>query len=84
MVACEKSAQLIYDRNLRPKEAQYLPWQQRVTGQLHAAYDALEQELHSHPLLFERDGHGPIVAAIAWQFSYSMLAAELPAAGIPG
>jgi glutathione S-transferase len=83
MVACEKSAQLIYDRNLRPPEAQYAPWQQRVTGQLHAAYAALEQELHIHPLLFERDGHGPIAAAVAWQFSHSMLAAELPATSYP-
>jgi glutathione S-transferase len=84
MAACDKSAQLIYDRNLRPPEAQYAPWQQRVTGQLLAAYAALEHELLVHPLLFERDGHGPIAAAIAWQFSHSMLAAELPAGSYPG
>ncbi len=44
MVACEKSAQLIYERNLRPPEAQFAPWKQRVTGQFLAAYAALEVE----------------------------------------
>jgi glutathione S-transferase len=80
MAACEKSAQLIYERNLRPPEAQFGPWKDRVTGQLLAAYAALEQELHAQPLVFQRDDrHASIVAAIAWQFSHSMLSAELPA-----
>jgi glutathione S-transferase len=85
MMACDKSAQLIYERNLRPAEAQYAPWANRVTGQLLAAYAALEQELHAYPAVFESDHHhGPIAAAVAWQFSYSMLAAELPADRYPG
>jgi glutathione S-transferase len=85
MAACEKSAQLIYERNLRPPEAQFGPWKVRVTGQLLAAYAALEQELHAHPLVFQRDDrHASIAAAIAWQFSHSMLASELPASNYPG
>ena len=85
MMACDKSAQLIYERNLRPAEAQYAPWASRVTGQLLAAYAALEQELHAHPGVFDGDNHhGPIAAAIAWQFSHSMLAVELPAHRYPG
>jgi len=85
MMACDKSAQLIYERNLRPPEAQYAPWASRVTGQLLAAYAALEQELHAQPRIFESDDrHGSIAAAIAWQFSYSMLPAELPADSYPG
>lgn len=85
LAACEKSAQLIYERNLRPPAAQFGPWKDRVTGQLLAAYAALEQELQIHPTVFEReDRHASIVAAIAWQFSYSMLATELPASAYPG
>jgi glutathione S-transferase len=85
MAACEKSAQLIYERSLRPPEAQYAPWTNRVTGQLLAAYGALEQELHAQPRVFERDDrHGPVAAAIAWQFSYSMLPVELPEDRYPG
>jgi glutathione S-transferase len=85
MAACEKSAQLIYERNLRPPEAQFAPWKDRVTGQLLAAYAGLEQEIHAHPRAFERDDrHASIIAAIAWQFSYSMLAAELPAGNHAG
>jgi glutathione S-transferase len=80
MVACEKSAQHIYEQNLRPPEARFAPWMDRVKGQFLAAYAALENELHAHPAIFERDGHASIFAAVAWQFSYSMLARELPAA----
>jgi glutathione S-transferase len=84
MVACEKSAQLIYEQNLRPPEARFAPWMKRVTGQLLAAYAALEQELNAHPRIYERDDrHASIFAAIAWQFSYSMLASILPAGNYP-
>ena len=49
MVACEKSAQHIYEQNLRPPEARFAPWMNRVKGQFLAAYAALEEELRSHP-----------------------------------
>jgi glutathione S-transferase len=85
LAACDKSAQLIYERNLRPPEARFAPWMERVTGQLRAAYAALEQESHVHPRCYERDDrHASIAAAIAFQFSHSMLAAELPASSYPG
>jgi glutathione S-transferase len=85
LAACEKSAQLIYERNLRPPEAQFAPWKDRVRGQLLAAYAALEQEVHAYPAVFDHDNrHASIIAAIAWQFSHSMLAAELPASDYPG
>ncbi len=84
LMACDKSAQLIYERNLRPPEAQFAPWKERVTMQLLSAYAALEQELRSHPYLYaNEDRHAPIAAAIAWQFSQSMLATELPASDYP-
>ena len=85
MVACEKSAQHIYEQNLRPPEARFAPWMERVKGQFLAAYAALEKELSAHPETFEHaDRHASIFPAIAWQFSYSMLARELPAANYPG
>jgi len=37
LAACEKSAQIVYERNLRPTSAQYQPWLERVEGQLLAA-----------------------------------------------
>ena len=45
LAACEKSVQIVYERNLRPVEAQYEPWLVRVKGQLLAAYAGLEQEV---------------------------------------
>lgn len=83
--ACEKSAQLVYERNLRPAAAQHEPWAARVTGQLLAAYRGLEQEIALHPQLFRREnGHAAIAAAIAWQFTQSLLAQIVPAADYPG
>lgn len=80
LAACEKSVQIVYERNLRPASAQYEPWIRRVTGQLLAAYAALEQEIKSRPLLFEgTHKQAVITAAVAWQFTQSMLA-ELVAA----
>jgi glutathione S-transferase len=41
LAACEKSVQIVYERNLRPKSAQHEPWVERVTGQMLAAYGCL-------------------------------------------
>ncbi len=85
LAACEKCAQLIYEHNLRPPEARFVPWMDRVRGQFLAAYAALEHELLAHPQVFARnDRHAPIAVAIAWQFSHSMLATDLPARDYPG
>ncbi len=45
LAACEKSVQIIYERQLRPAEKLHEPWVARVTGQLLAAYEALESEI---------------------------------------
>lgn len=84
LAACEKSVQILYERNLRPKEAQYAPWVARISGQLLAAYAALEQEVASQPALFaETMTQAAITAAVAWQFTQSMLASLVPAADHP-
>jgi len=80
LAACEKSVQIVYERNLRPKEAQYEPLMGRVTGQLLAAYAALEHEVQLRPAMFAAPHKQPsIAAAVVWQFTQSMLASVVPA-----
>ncbi|MFS2055313.1 glutathione S-transferase, partial [Variovorax sp. CT11-76] len=38
LAACEKTVQIVYERNLRPAEKLHQPWVDRVLGQLLAAY----------------------------------------------
>ncbi len=81
LAACDKSVQIVYERNLRPKEAQYEPWMERVIGQLLAAYDGLENEVQARkPAFANAHMQASISAAVAWQFTQSMLAAIVPAA----
>jgi len=85
LAACDKSVQIVYERNLRPKEAQHEPWIERVTGQVLAAYAGLEQEVQKRKDAFAT-GHSQasITAAVAWQFTQSMLAKIVPASKHPG
>lgn len=84
LAACEKSAQIIYERNLRPKAMQYEPWLERVQGQLLAAYGALEREVVASPDVFSDLGQHPaIAAAVSWGFTQSMLAPIIPEASHP-
>jgi glutathione S-transferase len=74
LAACEKSVQIIYERNLRPAEKQHEPWISRVTGQLLAAYQALEQE--SQAALGRNGGaidQAGITTAVAWHFTQATL-----------
>ena len=85
LAACDKSVQIVYERNLRPKEAQYEPWMERVTGQVLAAYSGLEAQVKSkHGIFSGALNQASISAAVAWQFTQSMLAAVVPAAKHPG
>lgn len=80
LAACEKSVQIVYECNLRPKSAQYAPWLERVTGQALAACAGLENEVRQHPALFRGDlNQASISAAVAWQFMQSLLADVVPA-----
>ncbi len=85
LAACEKSVQIIYERNLRPPEKQHQPWVARVTGQLLAAYGALEAEFARTPLP-AADGvmdQAGISTAVAWHFSQMTLPEVVPAADFP-
>ncbi|MGC8519512.1 MAG: glutathione S-transferase family protein [Steroidobacteraceae bacterium] len=68
LAACEKSVQIVYERQLRPSEKQYEPWMQRVTQQLQAAYRALESEV-SAMAAAPRLTAATIAAAVSWRFT---------------
>lgn len=75
LAACEKSVQIIYERELRPADKQHAPWLSRITGQLLAAYDALESESRLKPLAHESQtiDQGGVSVAVAWHFTQRML-----------
>jgi len=85
LAACEKSAQIVYERGLRPPEKVHQPWIERVSGQLLAAYGALEQELASQPLEVTSASirQAGVSVAVAWHFTQQMLPEVVPAAKFP-
>ncbi|AYH43053.1 glutathione S-transferase [Azoarcus sp. DN11] len=85
LAACEKSVQIVYERNQRPSEKRHEPWVARLTGQLQAAFDALEQEVKRQPPAMTSatiDQTG-VTTAVAWHFTQQMVADVVPAANYP-
>ncbi len=71
LAACEKAVQIVYEQRLRPEEKQHQPWLNRVTQQLHGAWQTLENGLReSHPEMLSVAG---ISIAVAWSFTELML-----------
>jgi len=85
LAACEKSVQIIYERQLRPAEKLHEPWVARVTGQLLAAYEALEAEERRRPLSVtsETINQAGLTTAIAWHFTQQTLAEVVAAEKYP-
>jgi len=85
LAACEKSVQIIYERNLRPAEKLHEPWVTRVTGQLLAAYGALEAEIYRKPLAIDSGtiSQAGVSTAVAWHFTQMTLPEIVSAAGYP-
>jgi glutathione S-transferase len=85
LAACEKTAQILYERGLRPAEKRHEPWIERVSGQLHAAYAALDRELAAAPLATTTAalGQAAITAGVAWSFTQRLLPEVVPAAQYP-
>lgn len=85
LAACEKSVQIVYERNLRPAEKLHEPWVARVTGQLLAAYGALEAEVLRRPLAAtsETIDQSGITTAVAWHFTRMVIPEVFPAAKHP-
>jgi glutathione S-transferase len=75
LAACDKTVQIVYERNLRPPEKQHEPWVARVRGQLLAAYGALESEIAraAPPAGNARLSQGGVTIAVAWRFTQHML-----------
>lgn len=85
LAACEKSVQIVYEQKLRPIEKLHQPWVSRVTGQLLAAYSALESELQRKPIQATSDaiGQAGVSAAVAWHFTQQMHPEVVDAASYP-
>jgi len=85
LAACEKTAQIVYERGLRPAEKRHEPWIERVSGQLDAAYRALDAELARQPLDTSEAGirQAGITVGTAWTFTQFLLPEVVPAAGFP-
>lgn len=86
LAACEKTAQIVYERGLRPPEKQHQPWVDRVSGQLLAAFKAMEQDLQVAPLdatSAQALGQAGISVAVAWHFTQQMLPQVVAAADHP-
>jgi glutathione S-transferase len=80
LAACEKAVQIIYERNQRPPEKLHEPWVARVSGQLLAAFGALEEEMGRRPLAMDQAG---VTSAVAWYFAQQYLPDVVPAGGYP-
>jgi glutathione S-transferase len=85
LAACEKSVQIIYERNLRPQEKQHEPWVTRVTGQMLAAFDGLETDIARRPPASSSAAmtQAGVATAVTWFFARQMVPELLPEARFP-
>lgn len=91
LAACEKTVQIVYERNLRPADKQHEPWIDRVSGQLSTAYAMLERELAASGGVARGDGwltgermmQADITVAIAWRFTQHILPGTIDPARHP-
>jgi glutathione S-transferase len=85
LAACEKSIQIVYERNLRPVEKQHEPWLERVRAQLLAAYAELEREVAAAALPVEQDQFdaADVTVAVSWHFTQMMLPEIVDKAAYP-
>jgi glutathione S-transferase len=85
LVACEKAVQIVYERELRPADKQHQPWLDRVTGQLHAACQKLDDAVGRHPFAAApaRLDQAGVSTAVAWHFIQRMLPDVVQAEAFP-
>lgn len=85
LAGCEKAVQIVYERNVRPPEKLHQPWVDRVTGQLEAAFAALEADLGTRPIAADSSAldQGDVSVAVAWAFTQAMLPGVVPIARHP-
>lgn len=77
LAACEKAVQIVYEHGLRPTDKLHQPWLERITGQLLAACDGLEQAV---PGGIDQAG---VSTAVAWEFIQKMVPDAVPAVRYP-
>ncbi|TNC76298.1 glutathione S-transferase [Janthinobacterium lividum] len=73
LAAYEKAVQIVYERKLRPLDKQHAPWLERVSMQLHAAWNLLEQECARLPLPGETGTIDQVGVTIAVGWSFALL-----------
>ncbi|MFQ6371032.1 glutathione S-transferase family protein [Shewanella sp. YIC-542] len=75
LAACEKSVQLLHEIQLGAEDKQHDAWRARVTNQLLAAYDELEQHLAQTPPAISSDSLdlATVTIAVAWDFTCKKL-----------
>lgn len=85
LAACEKTVQIVYERNLRPPEKQHEPWLARIQSQLDAAYAELELEIARSSMASNNHSvtQADVTAAVAWTFTRMMLPESLVIADHP-
>ena len=77
--ACDKSVQIVYERDLRPPQKQHQPWRSRIESQVVAAYNLIESyatqidSQTSHWLFGPQLTQADITICVAWQFSQLMI-----------
>ena len=85
LAACEKSVQIYYERVTRPADKVHVPWVERITGQVLAAYGQLEAQVAAHPLAADNatiDQAG-VTTAVVWHFTQALLSDVVPAGDHP-
>ncbi|MCJ2132082.1 glutathione S-transferase [Methylobacterium sp. E-045] len=86
LAACEKTVQIVYERDLRPAEKQHGPWIDRVRGQLVAAYALIEDEIGDGEgwlLAGSRPLQADVSVAVAWSFTRMMIPDLVDAGSYP-
>ncbi|RMM54445.1 hypothetical protein ALQ77_02732 [Pseudomonas corrugata] len=84
LAACEKTVQIVYERQLRPEEKRHQPWLDRVVGQLLAACREWETRLACmQPAMRDRPDQAAITSAVAWSFIQLMIADVVRADDFP-
>ncbi|HUE62975.1 MAG TPA: glutathione S-transferase [Rhizomicrobium sp.] len=83
LAACEKTVSIVYECNQRPAEKRHKPWLDRISGQLLAAYRALEMEVSPDWFTGEDLMQPQITTAVAWRFTQHMASEIVPADDLP-
>ena len=85
LTACDKTVQVVHERQLRPPEKLHQPWLDRLQQQIAAAYDLLEPAVaQARPwLLGEGMTQADVSVAVAWRFTQFTIADLVPAQRYP-